>query len=91
MRVNYDKNSFCSNCNQAKPIELIRCDVCSFRLRHKKHNKNTWWARHREEIMKNSHRRTESAPTWPTQMRKIRVKRILAGLKPNIPLPETDI
>ena len=91
MRVNYAKNTYCRHCEEIKPLGWIRCDVCSFRLRYKKHNSSTWYKRHRDELLKLCHRRDHHGhETFPTQMRKIRVKRIISGLKANIPVPEVE-
>ena len=88
MRVDYSKNTYCRHCGIAKPLDMTFCDECSFRVRHKKHNSSTWYERHKDEIKKLCHRRSDKQPTFRKQMRKIRVKRIIAGLKPNIPVPE---
>jgi len=33
--VDYRFNSFCSKCQEKKPIELIRCDYCGRMVRHR--------------------------------------------------------
>ena len=90
-RVNYKKNSYCCHCGVVKPIEIIRCDVCSFRVRHHGHNSKepVWYPRNRERLMSMCHRRMEKGQvTFPVVMRRRRVKRMLAGLKPDIPVPQ---
>ena len=92
MRINYSKNSYCSVCTQVRPVEFDRCPDCKQKLRHKRHNGTpTWYKRHREEMMKGSHRRGHTGYiTFKVKMRMKRVDRILKGLKPNIPIPESD-
>jgi len=37
--IDYRYNSYCSICNEKKPIELIRCDYCGRMVRHRPNTK----------------------------------------------------
>jgi hypothetical protein len=40
----YTRNSYCSRCAEKKPIELIFCDECGRRVRHRPtHTKGKVW------------------------------------------------
>lgn len=87
MRVNYDKEHYCHQCMLKFPLDIFRCTDCHQKLRTKRHNKSTWWARNKQQVKKLNHRRGEKGlVTFRVRMRRLRVKRIMKGLKPNIPL-----
>jgi len=44
--IDYRYNSYCSVCDEKKPIELIRCDYCGRNVRHRP---NTKKAKHWEK------------------------------------------
>jgi predicted amidophosphoribosyltransferase len=91
VRIDYSKNHFCNNCDLKVALDIWRCPQCKQKVRYKSHYKGTYYARHKEEIAQNRHRRDEPGyMTFKVKMRKLRVKRILEGLKPNIPVPDVQ-
>jgi hypothetical protein len=69
-------------------MDIWRCPQCKQKVRYKSHYKGTWYERNKAELAKDRHRRGESGHiTFKVKMRKLRVKRIMEGLKPNIPVP----
>lgn len=89
VRVDYEKNHFCNNCQLKLELSVWRCPQCHQKVRYKPHYKGNYYLRHKEEMAAERHRRTDKGRvTFKVKMRRLRIQRMMQGLKPNIPVPE---
>ena len=88
MRVNYDKERFCHHCSMKVALDVFRCPDCHQKVRTRAHNKNQTYKKLKKYL--NYNKKEERQEDFRVKMRKERVRRMIAGLKPNIPVPNVE-
>ena len=89
VRVDYDKEHFCHHCSMKVGLDVFRCADCHQKVRTKAHNKNQTYKKLQKYLNYNKHDQPRDED-FRVKMRRIRVQRIMDGLKPNVPVPEVE-